>query len=923
MLVTAVVIAVVIGGAFATASFWVDWWWYGSLGYREVLVTQYVMKLLAFVVAGLVAGLFYWFNWRRAQQQGAEKIARGQGVVGTGLRTILMALTALVVAVAGFGAADRWEDFRLFLSRSDFGVKDPIYGHDVGFYVFTLPALLNVWWGATALLAITLVTVFVIYFGQGLRRRSFNPSRLGAAPKTHLLLLAGAMVLAIGLGYLLRNYALHQSTRGFAYGIGYTDATVVRPLHWFLAALSVVAAGIIFLNARTPRTKPLLLAAVAWGVAVLLGIFLPNFVQQALVVPNQLSRERPFIVNNLAMTQAAFGLDQTETREISGAGEPPAAELAPNTPTFDNIRLWDYRIVRQTFQQIRSFVPFYVFHDVDVDRYQLAAGEQQVLSSAREVDTSQLQPNAQTWVNLHLAYTHGYAMVVSPISTATRQGLPEFLVGGIPPEGTGPLAITRPEIYFGERSGTWVATHTDQPEISALGDDASVKAYEGTAYGSVTVGNFFKRVLLAFYLKDQRVLLSRELRSDSQVLLRQQVSDRAQAAVPFLRLDPDPYLTIADGRLVWIIDAYATTDRFPSATPIAEGFNYMRNTARITVDAYTGQVTVYRTVVHDPITDAWASVYPGVFRPISEAPAAVSEHFRYPEELYKVQTEVYAAYHLTDPDAFYNGEDRWSIAMEETQGADGANGEPRPMEAYYMTLPLPGEQTAGFKLVVPFTPINRQNMTAWMAGQGNADGSSRLVLYRFPRQSNIFGPQQVEARINQDPAVSSQITLLDRSGSRVIRGNLLVIPIGESVLYAQPLYLQATASGGAPTELRFVILATQEQVVMRPTLAEALTALAAGQGEPAAASGSEGNAPTTGTGSASGTSSPGSAAPVRGTDAEIAAQALDALNRAQQARDAGDLNGYESAMVDLRHLLEAMTATGPVGTPAAGATPVP
>jgi uncharacterized membrane protein (UPF0182 family) len=905
MVVAALVIAIVIGGLFATSSLWVTWWWYGSLGYRSVLVIQYIWGAIFFVVFGAIAAAFYWANWRYARSGPATSVGR-PGLMDRIGRVVLIALTVGVGVVSGWRAAQRWDTYRLFLAGSDFGVRDPIFNRDAGFYVFSLPALLSLWRGATALIAVTLVTAAVVYLLQQMRRGSVDPRSLGQRPKTHLLALAGVLLLLIGIGYLLENYELQYSRRGFAFGVGFTDATVVRPLHWLLFALSVVAAAIVLLNARSPRIRPLFLTAVVWVVAVLLGAVLPNIVQQSLVEPNQLSREQPYIANNIALTRAAYGLDGTETRDLSGQGEPQPSQLSADSPTFDNIRLWDYRIVRQTFQQLQSFVPFYVFDDVDIDRYQIDGTDRQVLISARELDTSQLTANAQTWVNLHLSYTHGYGVVVSPISEATSQGLPVFLVGNIPPQGTGALAITRPEIYFGETPGNWVAIGADADEISGIPGVTKAEPHQGPLYGGIQVGSFVKRILLAAYLKDSRVWLSGELRPDSQLLIRHSITDMAQAVVPFLQLDPDPYLAIVNGRLIWIVDAYATTDRFPGATPLADGDNYIRNTARLTIDAYSGQVTVYRTAVPDPITDAYARIYPGVFHPISEAPPELARHFRYPERLFDIQTEMFASYHVTDPAAFYNGEDRWDVARESVAGAT-QSGETQEMEAYYMTLPLPGETEANFKIVRPFTPNNRQNMTAWMAGQWNPDGSPRLVVFRFPRQENVFGPQQVEARINQDPQISSQITLLDQSGSRVLRGNLLVIPIGETVLYVQPMYLQATASSGAPPELRFVIVATQGQVEMRPTLEAALAAIASD--DAAAASGQPAKGATT---------SPAPAPAPVPTNQTAARAALTALDQAQQARDAGDLNGYEASMLELRRLLEAMSGT-PVAAPAPAA----
>ncbi len=672
----------------------------------------------------------------------------------------------------------------------------------------------------------------------------------------------------------------------------------------------MAAAALLLLTAFVQRLRFLLIAFAAWGAAaILLGIVVPAAVQQTVVEPSELRRETPFIENNIELTRAAFALDDVETRSLSGQGEPPPEVLAPETPTFANIRLWDYRVVRRIYQQLRSFVPYFRFYDVDVDRYQLDGELRQVVIAARELDVDGLTETAQTWVNRHLAYTHGYGLVVSPVSEAT-QGEPRFLVGGIPPEGTAELAIERPEIYFGEYGDgppPWVAVHTEEDEISGISGETEALPYAGAARGSIGLDSYPRRLLLALYLGDRRVLFSGELTEESRVLLRRAIDDRIRAVAPFLDYDDDPYLVVTEGRLVWIIDAYTTTDRFPGSTPLA-GLNYVRNVAKVAVDAYDGTVTFYRTATPDPIADAYGEIFGDLFTPVAAAPPGLAAHFRYPEDLFDLQTEAFASYHVTDPGAFYNGEDRWAIAQEQVEG------QPRRMEAYYVTLPLPGETAARFGLVLPFTPNNRPNMTAWMAAQLDDAGSGRLLVYRFPRQVNVNGPQQVEARINQDPQISSQITLLDQRGSRVIRGNMLVIPTGETVLYVQPLYLEsAVTEGQAIPELQYVIVATNERIAMRPTLAEALAALSLVPDAPAVPA----DAPATADQAAPPVIDPATA--------DLAQQALDAYERAQQALARGDWAAYGQEQANLEAILRRLTgepdadvpAETPTGTPAA------
>ena len=914
MLVTAAVIFGLFILIVVTSSFWVDWWWYGSIGYRQVLTTRYLSQAAAFLIAGGLAALFFAVNWQLALRVGQSLAYGGRSnffATRVG-RWLLIGLTVLLGLTVGSSASSRWETWRLFLAGGSFGIADPVFGRDAGFYVFRLPVFSLLQEGALSVLLPTLAVVVAIYaVALGLERIDLaNPPR---PIRTHVLGLAALFLILVGVGYFLANFGLVYSTRGYPFGVGFTDATVVRPLNLILVLVSLVAAVLVALNIVRWRGRLLAITAGAWLVAVILGAVLPAVVQQTIVVPSELVREQPFIANNIALTRAAYDLEQTATESLSGQGEPPPAELSPESDIFDNIRLWDYRIAAPIFQQVRSFVPYYVFPDVDVDRYSLDGRLRQVLIAARELSTDGLPANAQTWLNEHFAYTHGYGVVVSPISEATVQGLPRFLVGDIPPEGTGRLAIERPEIYFGEVTGNWVAVNTSQVEVSGLSDETAARPYDGAARGSVGVSNYLARVVVALSLGDRRILFGNPLTEESRILLRRLVEERVEAVAPFLQLDPDPYLVIVNGRLVWVVDAYSVTDRFPGSTPF-EGLNYLRHTAKVTVDAYDGTVTIYRTEVADPIADAYARIYAGIFTPIAQAPPELRDHFRYPEGQFDIQSEVYAAYHVTDPAAFYNGEDRWEIAEEEIEATDRREAATRPMEAYYVTLPLPGQTESSFKLVRPFTPNNRPNMTAWMAGQADDTGQGRLTVFRFPRQTTVFGPQQVEARINQDPEISSQITLLGQAGSRVIRGNLLVIPIGQTVIYVQPLYLQATETQGAPTELQFVIVATVDDVEMRPTLAEALAAVAGNDGA-AAADGSTGDAEPAATDIPVG---------------DLAEQALAAYDRGQDALSRGDWQGYGEAQTELATILRRLAdlengAPGGVGNEEPGAigTPTP
>jgi uncharacterized protein len=914
MILTAVALVAVLAFIWLTARFWIQWWWFQSVAYQTALTTRYVSGAIAFVAAALIVGGFFAANWNLALSR-REGVGRSARLASSRiLRWPLWLLTVVFAVFAGWFAAEQWLIWRLAFAGTSFGINDPIFGMDAGFYIFRLPALEIAHRAALTTVLVTLAAVALIYLGIGGLDRL---DQLQTSPRTrrHLLSLAALLLVFFGTGYLLANYDLQYSQRGFTVGPGFTDVTVVRPLNYLLAIVSVIAAGILVLSRRMEQIRWLGIVAVTWVIAVGLGEVVPQLVQQTIVEPNELQREAQYIANNIALTRTGFALEGVESRGISGQGEPPASALQADSPVLRNVRLWDYRIARQTFQQLRSFVPYYVFHDVDVDRYPEADEIQQVLVSARELDTEGLPANAQTWTNQHLSYTHGYAGVVSPINEATSQGLPVFSVGGIPPEAAGAMTIERPEIYFGELESTWVAVNTGVQEVNGIPGETPAAPYEGLARGSIGLDNYLKRVILAINLADRRVLFTDELTAESRVLLQRSIVERVRTIAPFLLLDGDPYLTIVDGRLIWILDAYSATDRFPNSTSFS-GVNYARHTFKATVDAYDGTVTFYRTAISDPIADAYTVLFKEMFTPISEAPPALAEHFRYPEDLFDLQTRVFSAYHVTDPTAFYNGEDRWEIAEEpvESDSKDGnAESVLRPMEAYYMTLPLPGESETGFKLIRPFTPINRPNMTAWMAAQSDPQGNARLVVYRFARQETVFGPQQVEARINQDPEISSRFTLLGQSGSRVISGNLLVLPVEETVMYVQPIYLQATGTAGAATQLTYVIVATGEKVEMRPTLEESLTAISgadqADESGAAAANVEGGPAP--------------GAAPITGTVAD----ALNAYERGQRALQEGDWAGYGEAQAELGQILDTLARSAGVPTEPelepVSATPIP
>ena len=919
MLITAAIIFGLIIIVFATAAFWVQLWWFDSMGFRSVLARRYAGQSTVFVIGTVFAAVVFLGNVSialRRSRQATTKTSRLARIADQFLVALALVSATVISVGTGLAAAAKWDAWLLWWYSDPFGIKDPVFGRDVGFFIFAIPPLTQ---AVNLLLVLTLfsivaaLVVYALRLGVDLRQIRNAPSLM----RVHVLSLAGFVLLLLAVKIFLSNYLLAYSTRGAAFGAGYTDVHIQRPANWALAAVALAIGGALVANAFVQRIRLLVGSVIAWGVLyVVVAVFIPSAVQSTVVEPSELKREREYIANNIEMTRSAYGLDLVDGRDLTGQAPLTEQVLASYPETLDNVRLWDYRIIQGTYQQLQSFVPYYVFLDVDVDRYIIGGVPEQVLLSAREIDQDGLPATAQTWTNERLVYTHGYGAVVSPVEEVSRQGLPVFLVERIPPTGQGVYLIERPEIYFGEADLGWVAVNTEQPEFSGLidsDDPSSELDYQGLGKGSIRLDNYFKKLLLAAELQDRNLLLSGNLSSKSRILLHRNIVDRVETIAPFLELDPDPYLVIADGRLLWVIDAYTSTDLFPHASRI-DGINYLKNSVKVVIDAYDGTVTFYRTSEEDPIADAYGKLYGDLFRPISEVPASISVHFRYPERLFEIQSDIYASVHVDDPTAFYNGEDFWEVPQEQVSDVN------QRMVPYYVTMTLPGESATEFALIRPFIPggrSQRQNMTAWMAGRVGADGSTSLIVYRFPRQETVFGPSQIEARINQEPDISAQITLWSQSGSRVLRGNLLVIPIGESVLYVQPLYLQAAAAEGALPELKRVIVASSERVVMAETLPAALSALVSA--EPGSSTGTELEPATQG-----GTTIPDDLSNPRVQD--LVAQAVEAYDRGQAALAAGDWAAYGIAQSELAQALdnlelitsqsESPSAT-PVASPAA------
>lgn len=935
-LVILLVLAALFAVAFVSAPFWINWLWFGDIGYRSVLIRTYSYQIITFFVAALVSGLLFLTNVRLALRNSKKFDVGVDSRFGDASNTVIKWLSIIGAAVVAFVLgryfSNRWEEVALFFTGREFGISDPTYGRDVGFYIFQVPFFRTL---ETTLLSLLLVTIlavaFVYLLRMGIRFRNWGSVPMVAV--RHIIALVSAYLLVMALGYLLNNFELAHSSRGVVVGPGFTDSNIVRPLNWIMIVMSAAAAIMLLTGYVLKNTKLLFGILGVWLVAsFVLHPVLPMAVQRFFVEPSEFRREQSYISHNIEMTRAGFGLKDVEIVGLTGQEQLVPSELDTGPGgELANVRIWDYRVVNPILQQVQTFVPFYEFGDIDVDRYDVDGQPVQVLVGVREINLDGLAPGRQTWTNERLVYTHGYGYVLSPVSEAHTDGWPVMMVSGVPIQGPTDLLVENPEIYYGETDLQWVILFTDQTEIAGLDDSGDRQAgFEGHPYGSISLGNPFTRGLAALTLGDRNVFISGELTGDSRLVLHRNVLERTERIAPFLTYDDDPYLVVADGRMYWVIDAYTESNMFPHATRY-DGRNYMRNSVKVVVDAYNGETTFYRTEVEDPIADAWSSVYPDLFTPVAEAPAALTEHFRYPEMLFDVQTSVWGDYHMDDARTWYDGDDKWVRAREASDEDD------RYMEPYFVHQTLPSDAEADFWLTIPFTPggtRNNENMTAWFAGRADTGGNTELRLYRYPRQVTVYGPRQIEAMIDQNPDISSQITLWSQGGSTVIRGNMLVIPVGDALLYVQPLYLQATGSSASAPTLARVIVAANDQVVMRPTLAQAIEALddpeAAVVDEivenPEDAIGQSGDNAATPVATESSQDDDSGLEVDRSqlpedlaamSDQELAEEAMATMNRADDALANGDPVTYQKEMDRLRLILGALSGGSEIATPVA------
>lgn len=845
---TTVIFLVVIGAILfpSLLNLYTDLVWFDSLGFVSILWkrigTEWLLFLAGWAVAALVLGGNWWLArwlsgggqmmvpWLRRQQ------AQRQGTATPTVRVVAaraanLFLGALAVGLGFFfalAARAMWLTALMSIHGVFVGQADPILGRDLSFYLFHLPwqSFLQGWF--LWLMLFALGGAFLVYLASHTAGRLSSGVqvvgvrqpllRLPRPAEQHLLVLGAITLGVLAWGYHLDLPRLLYSTSGAAYGAGYTDIHVRLPILKLLTVIVGLGAAVLLAGTLVRvRWLPYLVVAVWLVVAFLVGNIYPAVVQRLSVEPNEQAREQQYIGHTIRFTRTAFGLDRIIEADFAISEEVAPLDLTANRSTIQNIRLWDYRPLLRTYSQLQEMRLYYAFTDVDVDRYRVGDQYRQVTLSAREIAHDELPQTAQTWVNRHLVYTHGSGVVLSPVNEVGQEGLPVLWVRDIPPRTPYPeLTLTRPEIYHGELTDDYVIVGTTAQEFDyPSGDENVYTSYQGK--GGVLLDSALKRLAYALRLGSSQFLFSSYITPESRLLWRRAIDERVQTVAPFLRYDPDPYPVIVGGRLVWLRDAYTVSDHYPYSEPIQSSLgllNYIRNAVKVAMDACDGTLTFYLIDPDDPLAATYAAIFPHLFRPVSEMDPALVAHRRYPEGLFRIQAARYQSFHMTDPQVFYNQEDLWNWP-EEMVGGERAFIEP-----YYVNMRLPGEPSTEFVLMLPFTPSNKQNMIAWLYARNDGEHYGELGVFKFPKQYLVYGPMQVESRIDQDPLISQQLSLWNQRGSQVIRGNLLVIPVDQAILYVEPIYLQAEA--GQLPELRRVVVAYGHRIAMEETLAAGL-----------------------------------------------------------------------------------------------------
>jgi len=815
--------------------------WFESLGYSSVYWYVFKVKAALFAGSAIATALLLSATFLLFQRLFGAYAFENRTIILNNqpfqfspakfIRPLGWFIAGLFGLIYGFQLKEHWRQFALYWNQPSTATHDPVFGKSLGFYLFSLPLYDVV---ASWLLGVTFIILCaaLAYSLLGLPQTVLKPSvrwSSGAAFRAVCVALALFLLVLTWRTYLSRFPFLWEDHQTFS-GVTYTEAHYTLPALLIVCIVLIVAAIILLVNAFAVRRFSLLLVALALPVVTyIIGVVLiPSYIQSFIVKPNELDRESPYIGYNIEWTRRGFGIDQIELREFEAETSTESLDIANNRESLENIRLWDWRALQDTLRQIQAIRTYYDFPDVDVDRYSIGGRVRQMMVAPREINTEKLPPSSRNWINERLIYTHGYGVTMNSANGFTPEGLPQFVLSNMQVESKAPdVKVARPEIYFGELTDRYVYVKTKQKEFDyPQGDTNTYTTYEGT--GGIRIGNRLRRMLIAWGVGDlSKLPFSDDVTSESRVLINRNIREIVNGVAPFLTYDRDPYIVVDnEGRLFWIIDAFTESAYFPYSTHhevAGNSVNYFRNSVKAVIDAYNGTAHFYVFDNQDPIIAAYRRIFPNLFLDATQMPADLRAHVRYPETLVRAQGEVYSLYHTQNPKVFFQREDVWSVAQQVTVDREGKR-QGAAIDPYFVLMQLPGEQQKyEFVLILPFTPANRNNMIGWMAGRSDGEHFGKLLVYNFPESRVIDGPVQIEARIDQNAQLSSQFTLWNQQGSRVIRGHLLVIPIGRSLLFVEPVYLQAERS--PMPELRLVVLATQEKLAYGQSFAEAMNNL--------------------------------------------------------------------------------------------------
>ncbi|TDX48110.1 hypothetical protein C7954_10178 [Halanaerobium congolense] len=916
------------------ANIYTDWLWFKELNFEKTFTIMFLSNFILRVLVGAIFAALIYLNLHftkkpiinyikiRSNNQVENLFGEERNQIFDWLNKKRLNLAYLFASLI-FGflfssiSSESWKMVLKFFNKTEFNTLDPIFNNDISFYVFSLPFYSFLREMGMVVVVISLILVGTIYMiFTGIHSVSEISSKLSSRAKKHMSILIFVFLLFKAWDYRLKMYDILFSPTGVVFGAGYTNVNADLLGYKILFVTVIFVALAVLYSLFKNNYKPLVWGIGAWIILsiVFTGVY-PAFMQQYRVEPNEINLEKEYIKNNIEMTQKAYQLDSVQTKDFEiSQTELTYAELMEYETVVNNIRLQDYRPLKTTYNQIQALRQYYTFEDIDVDRYQLGDNYTQVMLGARELDQNALASQAQTWVNKTLKYTHGLGFAMSPVGKVRENGLPEFLVQDIPPiSNSEHITLDNNSIYYGEKTNNYVIVNTDQTEFHyPMGSQNVFTQYEGT--GGVKITNLFREAIYALKFGTLKMILSNDINDQSQIMYERNIHQRVRKAAPFLKYDSDPYLVHAEGQLYWIYDAYTTTGLYPYSQPFNRSDNYIRNSIKVVVDAYNGTLDYYLMDENDPIAVTYSKIFDDLFKSADQMPESLKQHIRYPQDLFKIQSNIYSTYHMNDPVVYYNREDVWAIPQENYQGST------IPVEPYYLMNQLPGEKEAEFTLMTPFTPANRNNMVAWMAARNDRENYGELFTYRFPKDQLVYGPSQIESRIDQESEISRMLTLWSQRGSSVIRGNLLVIPINNSVLYVEPIFLQAE-NGGIPEMIR-VIVAHKNEIIMRENLQEALTALLKSDKSSAVPEeeieqvqqftekGQPGQA-----GTASEPTQPSQVEQGMGTitstnSSELIQEANNLYQQAQQALQNGDFAAYGEIITDLGKVLNQLSRIG-------------